>query len=407
MRNGTPGFQGLRLVEAREARQLTQTALAELIGRKSSTVSRWESGAQSPEPDALQKLAEKVELPVSFFMRPLADHGSAGIYARSQASTTQMARKRARARLRWTQDISLALQEWVDLPPVNFPDLKATDCREIRDEEIERKAVECRRHWGLGNAPISDLLCVIENAGGVVVQDRVDSSKLDGLSQWSCADQRPYVLIASDKATCVRSRFDAAHELGHVVLHKHLSAEAQRDSASFKEIERQAFLFAGAFLLPSEGFASELWSPSLNSFLALKERWKVSIAAMIMRCSTLEIVRDEYEKRLWKSYSARGWRNHEPLDEQLPLEKTRLLPRSVRLLLDEGARSRQDLLEDFRLAAHDVEALCGLPEGFMIRDHVDAEVVQLPRLKTSNVKERVTEQPGKVLSFPPRPVERS
>ncbi|MGA8757096.1 MAG: helix-turn-helix transcriptional regulator, partial [Stellaceae bacterium] len=57
MRNGTPNFQPARLVEARDARGLTQVALGELINRMSSNVSRWESGGQSPEPDAVDALA--------------------------------------------------------------------------------------------------------------------------------------------------------------------------------------------------------------------------------------------------------------------------------------------------------------------------------------------------------------
>ena len=37
----------------------------------------------------------------------------------------------------------------------------------------------------------------------------------------------------------------------------------------------------------------------------------------------------------------------------------------MRLLVDESVRSREALLNDFRLHGTDVEALCGLPRGFM------------------------------------------
>ena len=57
MRNGTPGFQSERLVEGRDSRGLTQVALADLINRTSSSISRWEAGNQSPEPEALDTLA--------------------------------------------------------------------------------------------------------------------------------------------------------------------------------------------------------------------------------------------------------------------------------------------------------------------------------------------------------------
>ena len=379
MRNGTPGFQAERLVEARDSRGLTQVALADLINRTSSSISRWEAGNQSPEPEALETLARALNLPVTFFMRPRAAFGDNPMFFRSMASTTQTQRRRACGRLHWAEEIALTLQDSLDLPTVNVPRLDASDYREIDESDIERLAADCRRAWGLGTGPIADVLLVMENAGICVVKEEVGSAAMDGLSHWSDTDHRPYVLLAADKATCVRSRLDAAHELGHLVLHGHIKEKTLSDSASFKEIERQAFLFAGAFLLPGESFATEVWSPSLNGLLPLKERWKVSLGAMVKRCRTLGMINDEYEQRLWKHYSARGWRKAEPLDDTLPVESPRLLGRSIRLLIDESVRTREQLLEDFRLTASDVESLCGLPRGFMTSN--GATLVSLPRLK--------------------------
>jgi Zn-dependent peptidase ImmA (M78 family)/transcriptional regulator with XRE-family HTH domain len=379
MRNGTPGFQASRLIEARESRGLTQLALAELATRTSSTISRWENGTQSPESDALESLAAVFNLPVSYFLKPTPDHGDAPIFFRSMASSTQSLRRRARARLRWGQDIALTLQDWVDLPALDVPVLEATDYRDIRNTDIEKMANKCRMQWGLGLGPMSDVLLVLENAGICVIKEEVGSAQMDGLSSWSSVDGRAYMLLAKDKDTCVRSRMDAAHELGHLVMHRHLKEKNLTEIGAFKEIERQAFYFAGAFLLPEESFSSEVWSPSLTAFVALKERWRTSIGAMIMRCSALNMMDDEYQRRLWKHYSSRGWRKKEPLDDTLVPESPRLLARSVKLLIDERVRSCRDLLEDFRLPAADVESLCGLPRGFM--SNSEAEIVPLPKLK--------------------------
>lgn len=385
MRKGIPGFQGSRLIEAREGRGFTQLALAELTTRTSSTISRLESGAQLPEPEALQSLAQVLNLPVSYFLRPIPEHGDAPIFFRSMASSTQSLRRRARARLRWAQDIALTLQEWVDLPALDVPVLEATDYRDIRDADIEKMANACRTRWNLGSGPISDLLLVLENAGICITKEEVGSAQMDGLSNWSSVDRRAYMLIAKDKDTCVRSRMDAAHELGHLVLHRHLKEKNLTEIGAFKEIERQAFLFAGAFLLPGETFASEVWSPSLNAFVALKERWRTSVSAMIMRCAALDMIDEEYQRRLWKHYSARGWRKNEPQDDNLIPESPRLLARSVKLLIDERVRSHRDLLEDFRLSAGDIESLCGLPRGFMGGN--EAEIVPMPRLKARTPEE--------------------
>ena len=393
MRSGTPGFRGERLAQARESRGLTQVALAKLIDRSNSSISRWEGGEQSPEPQALAALATVLDVPVAFFLRPLPDGGSAPLFFRSMASATQSLRRRARVRLRWAQEIALSLQEWVDLPEVDVPSLGGiTDYLEIRDQDIEAMANECRAVWDLGAGPISDVLLVLENAGIVVVKEEVGSVRMDGLSNWSATDDRPYVLIARDKDTCVRSRMDAAHELGHLVLHRGIDPKVLNSSADFREIERQAFDFAGAFLMPAESFAAEVWAPSLNTFLALKERWKTSVASMIKRCSRLHMLGEEYERRLWKHYGSRGWRRSEPLDGELEVENPRLLSRSVQLLVEEKVRDRRSLLSDFRLHAEDVEALCGLEPGYMSEGAAD--VIRLPKLKRAG---RIVKDGGSVV----------
>lgn len=397
MRSGVPGFRPERLIEARAARGLTQVALGDLSGRRSSSISRWEAGEQLPEPDALQAVARGLNLPVSFFLSQPVEHGPAPLFARSMAATAKAVRARVGARLRWAQDVALYLQESLDLPVPRVPTIGVCDFREIRDEDIERMALECRSTWGLGLGPISDVLLVMENAGIIVVKERIDDGNMDGLSNWSAADNRPYVFLATDKQTCARSRMDAAHELGHLVLHAGLTERALYDAAAFKEIERQAFAFAGAFLLPAESFGAEVWSPSLPAFTSLKARWKVSVGAMIMRCANLGIVDDEAKQRLFKHYSAKGWRKEEPLDRELVPEQPRLLSRSIRLLCDENVFTRMELLDILRLPAHDVESICGLPNGYFSNEGSISEIRLKPAAQTN---EGAGSSVGNILSFP-------
>ncbi|MCI1141705.1 hypothetical protein MOP88_04125 [Sphingomonas sp. WKB10] len=118
----------------------------------------------------------------------------------------------------------------------------------------------------------------------------------------------------------------------------------------------------------------------------------MSIAAMIMRCASLGIVDDEAKQRLFKHYSAKGWRKEEPLDRELEAEKPRLLGRSIKLLCDEKIVTRVQLLEGLRLFAHDVESLCDLPAGFFQNEGSVSEIrlkrvseTASPNLATSSV----------------------
>jgi len=379
MRKGITNFEPNRLSQARESRGLTQVALGEIINRTTASISRWESGKQLPEIDALEDLSKAFNLPVSFFLRSIPDHGDSPMFFRSMAAMTRTVRERTKARLRWGQDISLKLQEDIDLPEVNLLSPDLGDYKEITNSQIEKIASECRKMWGLGIAPISDMLLVLENAGIVVIKEEVGVASMDGLSNWSSADNRPYIFIAKDKDSCVRSRIDAAHELGHLILHRNVDEKYLNAKQDFTEIERQAFYFAGAFLMPDESFSAEIRTPSINNLLALKERWKVSIGAMIMRCVSLKIIDEDYKEQMFKYCSSRGWRKNEPLDDVLLVENPRLLSRSIRLLVENGIKSRKQLLNDFRLNSVDIESLAGLPRGYM--NDTQAEIFNFPKLK--------------------------
>src|SRR5205085_3002223 len=121
-----------------------------------------------------------------------------------------------------------------------------------------------------------------------------------------------------DKASASRQRFDAAHELAHLVLHRGVDPKRLNSAADYKIMEDQAHYFASALLMPAESFASDLYAPTLDGMLSLKQTWKVSVAAMIKRCEALGIIDDEGARRLWINYNRRGWRRTgEPFDAKI------------------------------------------------------------------------------------------
>ncbi|WP_163359758.1 ImmA/IrrE family metallo-endopeptidase, partial [Klebsiella aerogenes] len=89
------------------------------------------------------------------------------------------------------------------------------------------------------------------------------------------------ILLAADKGNAFRSRFDLAHEIGHLILHKNTKDELKPERYKLKE--SQAHKFAGALLLPAESFANEIrLPPTLDSLLLIKQRFIISVAATIM-----------------------------------------------------------------------------------------------------------------------------
>ena len=115
MSRGVNGFQSGRLSQALAARRLPQVQLAAMIGVSPATVSKWRAGHQDPEPDALERLAAVINVSPEWFTRPLSAKLSLPLF-RSNASAHVAARQMLEARLEWTQDISIALEEFVDFP---------------------------------------------------------------------------------------------------------------------------------------------------------------------------------------------------------------------------------------------------------------------------------------------------
>ncbi|EOD5122035.1 ImmA/IrrE family metallo-endopeptidase [Pseudomonas aeruginosa] len=287
------------------------------------------------------------------------------------------ARDMLEARLEWAQDISIALEEFVDFPEVNLPIREFKAPEQISDADIEEAACECRDLWNLGRRAIPDLALAVEGAGVILIREETGIAPIEGLSAWSAALQRPMVLLSADKANGFRSRFDLAHELGHLVLHKGI--DRSTDPVRYKQMESQAHRFAGAFLLPAEAFAAEVKTPvTLDSLLLLKQRWGVSVAAIIMRLEALGIIDQEAKTLLFKRRSARWGVKSEPGDDARAPEQPRLLKRTIELLASSGVMPVESVPNHIGLAATDIERLTGLPDGYLSQR---ASVVNLSRLK--------------------------
>ena len=339
-------------------------------------MSQYEREHQSPSPEVMRKISGCLNVPVAFFLRQSRPEPSGTIFYRCMSAATKRARLRAEHRYKWLREIVSYLREYVRCPEVKFPEFDLpTDPNQIGDDHIEELATETRRAWGLGQGPISNVTWLLENHGAVVTRCELGAATLDAFSEWNPSDATPYVILGSGKGSAARSRFDAAHELGHMVLHRHLRRSLLQQADSFDLIETQAHQFAGAFLLPGRPFAEDAYLPLLDSFRVLKEKWRVSIAAMVKRAVQLHLISEAHERRLWVNVGRRKWRTKEPLDDVLEPEQPRFLRRAMELLITKGIVAPNELPLRLALAVHDIEELTGLDAGYLRGAESDIELV--------------------------------
>ena len=371
------GFRKERIDQILAVRRLSQLQLASLVGVSPATVSKWRSGSQIPEKEALSRLASVVNVSAEWFTRPIQTPLSQPLF-RSNAVALVTARAMLKARTEWVQDIGYALLEFLDFPDLNLPAMDFKDPQEITIADIEEAAIECRKRWKLGKVSIQDLALAAESAGIILVREQTGVAQIESLSTWSSALNRPIVYLSADKDNAYRSRFDLAHELGHLVLHYHINETiAEKEH---KLLEKQAHDFAGALLLPADTFAREIQVPvALNDLLILKKRWGVSVAAMIMRLRALGMIDEDAATCLFKRRSARWGAKSEPGDDDRIPEQPRLFRRSIELLINENIIPLAAIPDYFGLSANDIEMLTGLPEGYL--SGKNNKVIELPRLK--------------------------
>lgn len=280
--HSTPGFAGSRLREAREARGLTAASLADLIGVSRQVISQYEHGQTAPALDKLYLIAGQLNLPVEFFLQAPRPEIDQVVFFRSQAAATKTERSKAGGRLQWLEDLTAYLQGFVQFPPVSFPNqtlFRATATWTA--SAIEEAAHRLRMDWAVSPGPIPNVVALIEQHGGIATRGVVETETIDAFSVRLTEDARPAIFLGADKDSAARSRFDAAHELGHHVLHADVSAQRLMNDTDRKTGEHEAHRFASAFLMPAPEFARDLRTPTLEGMRITKSRWGVSIGAMI------------------------------------------------------------------------------------------------------------------------------
>jgi Zn-dependent peptidase ImmA (M78 family) len=219
------------------------------------------------------------------------------------------------------------LEDLVELPPLDLPsDLHVGPSTPL--DAIEEVAEEVRRRWNLDDGPVPHVVRHIELHGIVVTRYLVGSERVDAFS--APFAERPIIVLGDDKGQFDRSRLDAAHELGHLVMHPD-------PQPGDRTLENQAQRFGGAFLLPRDGILHKLPRGPVDwmQMVTLKREWGVSVQALLYRARTLGTLDEASYENAMKTMSRRGWRKNEP-GYLGPPEQPTLLSKALEALSTTG-----------------------------------------------------------------------
>jgi Zn-dependent peptidase ImmA (M78 family)/DNA-binding XRE family transcriptional regulator len=332
-------FTPSRLSLARRRRGLTKSALALRVGLSIRSISSYEAGDKTPSDETTDRLAQALEFPRSFFAAPEISEIAMGAASFRKLSTLA-ASNRDRAVASGT--LATLFLDWLD---TRF-DLPGADLDPMERADPETAALALRNRWGLGEYPAPNMVHLVEAHGGRVFSLAEECREIDAFSLWQ--GSVPMILLNTMKSGD-RGRFDVAHELGHLTLHPRSTVPQGRD------YEREADMFASAFLMPRGAvLAQARRQPDLDSLLTDKRRWGVSAGALLYRMRQLGLVTEWRYRSLWVEMSRLGYRTAEPYS--VPRETSLLLAKVFASLRANGV-SRRDIAADLRITSRELEGM--------------------------------------------------
>ena len=317
-------FNGSELRLARIFNGFALEEVAENLGKTRQYLHKLEAGIATPTTQLLKELALVLNVEPEFLIKahePTIDEEQ--FHFRKLFTTRALIKQQAMAHGELFGRLVAYLDSELKFPELRIPEIDGTQTI----DDIEHAAERCRRAWGLGLGPITNMSRLAENLGVVVTSFHLISKEIDAMS---VALKRPIIVLNQAKESVCRQRFDIGHELGHFVLHSGVTT-------GDRVTENQANRFASALLIPRTMMLKLFPKPrgSRLDWAGLREfklTWKVSKAAILYRARQLDLLSDGQYKTGVITLKRDGNAIGEREDYLIPPESPELLSNSLLVL---------------------------------------------------------------------------
>lgn len=295
---------GERLKSARKMSGVSMAVLADKAGKAvtKQAISKYEKGLMNPGGDALIALSRALDVKSDYFFRP--QKVSLGkLEFRKKSSLGRKEEERIKYRTLDFLERYLEIEDILSDKAVYRNPLSDPHIRKAAD--AEKAALELRRKWKLGDAPLSNLMELLEDKGIRIHEIETDQNFI-GISAW--ADGIPVIAVRSQD-DLLRKRFTISHELGHILLNIH-------ENNDQRAREKLCHIFAGAFLLPEKVIKAELGEErrkiALWELKKIKGIYGISIQAVMARARHLGIISEHTYRNFCITVNTQGWKIDEP-----------------------------------------------------------------------------------------------
>ena len=317
----------MNLRELRELSGMNQEALGELTGVTRQTIAAWEKGEREPSMPQVVKLCRILNVPIDVMLGMAEASEPVLLFRADSADMLSPALKQLLTRKAFDygeiENLAGALPNLPGSRPMATFDGRI----------VEQVANEVRDWLGVEDAPLGDVLSLLEGKGLKIFPYKLPNA-VSGFSAYT--DEIGGAIFVNADHRTERQYFTALHELSHLIFHRkeyQAPASVQQKSAKSDPREQAANYLAGAVLLPRTIVEAEL-HPYRNRWLPfsllgdIKLRYSVSMRTILVRAGQLGIISTRQSFQQIAKINEKYGKEDEPVDLKPP-ESLRRLNRLV------------------------------------------------------------------------------
>ena len=328
---------------ARLLRKKTQKEVADAVGISQGKLSKAEQGLQELSEDYLTKLSLYYDLPLSYFEQEWDNETICGqLLFRRKVNVSAKVIDSICEDIRRRKSAIDRLMNAVDIPEYDLGFFSLDD-----SEDIDRVAMSVRFTLRCINGPLTDFAKRLENHGIIVQAFDFGTDKMDAISTITIHGRK--VIFLNDQMPNDRIKFSLAHELGHIIMY--IDDYSRLISDKDRDIESEADRFASQLLMPKDEIKPQLYYLNINKLMALKQKWHVSMRALVKRAFDLNTITHEQYRNFQIIFSKKGFNKKEPIE--LPSENISIIENVVKLYQTELNYSDEDMMKVLSLNESD------------------------------------------------------
>ncbi len=298
---------GERLRFAREAVSIKQAQAADAIKVARTTIVAIEKGERRARMDELQQLAKLYRTSVNALLRQEAVHIDLAPRFRKMIAAEDTAADQAAALLGDLAKAEVELENLLGIKRTrNYPPERPILPGDVR-AQAENDALELRQRLGLGIAPITDIVTLLEMELGIRVYVRRFDGRICGLFVHDETLGACILLNANHPRE--RRNQTAGHETGHFISTRRQPEVLHLEQRENTREERYADAFGRAFLTPTRAVKQKFQEVTAASdnlsrrhVIILSHFFGASREAMVRRLEELHLVK----QGTWDWFQAHG-----------------------------------------------------------------------------------------------------